>query len=140
MPLIFVGGLIFGFGLAYSHMAQPEVVLSFLQLQDLGLLWVMGLASLVSGLTFWLGSRKLGKAPLTFSPYKLRSDVIDKNLLIGAAIFGLGWGLSGICPGAAFASIGIGNAPILIGLAGMFAGAYLFGLMKSSSQALKESG
>jgi uncharacterized membrane protein YedE/YeeE len=44
-------------------------------------------------------------------------------------IFGVGWGLSGLCPGAAVASVGIGNGPVLIGLAGMFLGAYLQGVL-----------
>ena len=46
---ILVGGLIFGFGLGYSHMARPEVVLDFLQFDDLGLLFVMGVAAMVTG-------------------------------------------------------------------------------------------
>ncbi|MBI1730734.1 YeeE/YedE family protein [Candidatus Acetothermia bacterium] len=133
MPSIFVGGLIFGAGLAYSQMARPEVVLSFLQLKDFGLLLVMGGATLVAGLAFQFGSRMHGRAPLTGTGYARRTDVVDSDLLFGGLIFGLGWGLSGICPGAAYASIGIGNFSILIGIAGMFIGAYCVGLWKSKS-------
>lgn len=122
--LILAGGVLFGFGLGYSHMARPEVVLSFLQLADLGLLFVMGGAAGVTALTFFVATRELGLAPLTGKPYERRLKTMDSDVLSGGVIFGAGWGLSGICPGAAYASLGIGNYPILIGVAGMFLGAY----------------
>ena len=130
--VVLLGGLLFGFGLAYSRMAQPEVVLSFLQLWDLGLLFVMGGAVVVTAATFAVATRYLGSAPLTGDPYEKRFKSFDRNVLLGGSIFGVGWGLSGICPGAAYASIGIGNYPILIGIAGMFIGAYIQGVARSS--------
>lgn len=132
MPLAFVGGLIFGFGLGFSHMAQPEVVLSFLQFADFGLLFVMFGAAVVTGLAVF-GVRLLrDEAPLTGSPYRRRLRTLDSNVLLGGAVFGVGWGLSGICPGAAYASLGVGNVVILYGIAGMFVGAYLQGVWRSS--------
>ncbi len=131
MPLIFLGGLIFGFGLAFSHMARPEVVLAFLQFVDLGLLFVMFGAAAVTGLTFFLAPRLLEGAVLTGDPLGRRLKSFDRNVLIGGTIFGVGWGLSGICPGAAYASLGIGNLPILWAIVGMFAGAYLQGVWRS---------
>ena len=131
MPLIFVGGLIFGFGLGFSHMAQPEVVLNFLQFEDFGLLFVMGGAAVVTGLAFALVPRLRDRAPLTGDPYGRRLKSFDRNVLIGGSIFGVGWGLSGICPGAAYASLGVGNVTILWAIAGMFAGAYLQGVWRS---------
>ena len=122
--MIFSGGILFGFGLGLSRMAQPEVVLNFLQFDDLGLLFVMGVASLVAGLAFQVAVRTRRRAPLTGKPYGLREKTLDRNVITGGILFGVGWGLSGICPGAAYASIGIGNYPILIGIAGMFAGVY----------------
>ena len=127
MPLIILGGLLFGFGLAYSEMARPEVVLDFLQLQDLGLLFVMGGAALVTGTTITLATRYLDRAPLTGETYGKRDRSLNRQVLFGGAIFGVGWGLSGLCPGSAYASLGIGNYPILLGLAGMFLGAYVQG-------------
>ena len=132
LALVFVGGLLFGFGLAVSHMAQPEVVLSFLQLDDLGLLFVMGGAAVVTGLTFGIASRSGARAPLTGERFGRRLKSFDRNVVIGGVIFGVGWGLSGICPGAAYASLGIGNYPILLAIAGMFAGAYVQGVWRSS--------
>ncbi len=135
MPLILVGGLIFGFGLGFSHMARPEVVLNFLQFEDFGLVFVMFGAAIVTGVTFFLAPRLLGRAPLTGDQYERRLKPFDRNVLIGGSIFGVGWGLSGICPGAAYASIGIGNVTILWALAGMFAGAYVQGLWRSRQAA-----
>lgn len=125
LPVVFLGGVIFGFGLALSRMVRPEVVLDFLQLDDLGLLFVMGGAALLSGLAFFLASYRGGRAPLTGLPYTRMVRPLTRGVVGGGVIFGVGWGLSGICPGAAYASLGVGNYPILLAIAGMFLGAYL---------------
>ena len=131
-PLIFIGGLVFGFGLGFSHMARPEVVVNFLLFEDLGLPFVMFGAAIVSGIAFALLPRIRETAPLTGNRYERRLKPFDRNVLIGGAIFGVGWGLSGICPGAAYASLGVGNITILWALAGMFLGAYAQGYWRSS--------
>lgn len=133
MPLILLGGVLFGFGLAYSQMARPEVVLDFLQFEDFGLLFVMFGAAVVSGLAFFLAARMRRTAPLTGDGYERRLKPFDRNVLIGGSIFGVGWGLSGICPGAAYASLGIGNVSILWAIGGMFIGAYAQGYWRSRS-------
>jgi uncharacterized membrane protein YedE/YeeE len=130
-PVIVLGGLVQGFGLAYSGMARPEVVLDFLQFDDLGLLFVMGGAAVVSALTFLVGTRVLGRAPLTGEQYGTRVKSMDRNVVVGGVVFGVGWGVSGICPGAAYASIGIGNVTILWAIAGMFVGAYAQGYWRA---------
>ena len=131
MPLVLVGGLVFGFGLGFSHMARPEVVLNFLTFDDFGLLFVMFGGSIVAGLAFWIMPRLRSAAPLTGRPYGRRLKSFDQNVLMGGSIFGVGWGLSGICPGAAYASLGVGNVTILWALAGMFLGAYIQGVWRS---------
>ncbi|MBX0288327.1 DUF6691 family protein [Haloarcula salinisoli] len=133
IPLVLLGGLIFGFGLAYSHMARPEVVLNFLQFEDFGLLFVMFGGAAVTGVSFLLAPRVLDRAPLTGDRFERRLKSFDRNVLVGGGIFGVGWGLSGICPGAAYASLGIGNVAILWALGGMFLGAYLQGWWRSQT-------
>ncbi|MFW5911132.1 MAG: DUF6691 family protein [Halolamina sp.] len=130
MPLVLLGGLVFGVGLAVSRMARPEVVLDFLQFEDFGLLFVMGGAALVVAPVFHVKTRRGGRAPLTDRVYELRRKTMDRNVLFGGVVFGVGWGISGICPGAAYASVGIGNWPILAGIAGMFVGAYAQGVAR----------
>ena len=131
MPLVLVGGLIFGFGLGFSHMARPEVVLNFLTFEDFGLLFVMFGGSIVAGLAFWIVPLLRSNAPLTGRPYGRRLKSFDRNVLIGGTIFGVGWGIAGICPGAAYASLGVGNYPILYAIGGMFIGAYVQGVWRS---------
>jgi uncharacterized membrane protein YedE/YeeE len=131
LPTIYVGGAIFGLGLAISGMARPEVVLDFLQFDDFGLLFVMGGAAVVTGVTFAVATRWDARAPLTAREYTRRVKEFDRNVVLGGVIFGVGWGVSGICPGAAYASLGVGNYPILWAVAGMFLGAYGHGYVRS---------
>ena len=123
---VFIGGIIFGFGLAFGGMAKQEIVLSFLQLQDLGLILLLGASAIVTAITINLAP-KIIKKPLLNGEFKKRKRILNKRTIVGAIIFGLGWGLSGLCPGSALASVGVGNLPALIGIAGMFIGAYIMG-------------
>jgi uncharacterized membrane protein YedE/YeeE len=134
LPAILVGGVVFGFGLGLSQMYRPEVVLRFLQLTDMGLMLVMGGASVVAGTAFAVLSRTGRTAPLTGTQFTTRLKSMDRNVVLGGGIFGVGWGISGICPGAAYASLGVGNVTILYALLGMFAGAYLQGYVRSGSE------
>jgi uncharacterized membrane protein YedE/YeeE len=127
VALALVGGVVFGVGLAASRMARPEVVLDFLQFEDFGLLLVMAAGTAVAGTVFWVASRSGRRAPLTGREYALRVRDLDREVVAGGVVFGVGWGVSGVCPGAAYASVGIGNLPILFAIAGMFLGAYLQG-------------
>jgi len=120
------GGILFGFGLAYSGMTRSEIVLSFLRLDDLGLIFVMGGAAVVTFVAINVVP-KFMKAPALGGTFRPRVSVLTRNTLIGAAIFGTGWGISGLCPGSAVASLGTGNWPIIAGLTFMFLGAYLRG-------------
>lgn len=125
--VILVGGLLFGAGLAASHVVRPEIVLAMLQFQDFGLVLVFAGALLVVIPTFYLAPRVLGAAPLTGDIYGLRVRSFDNDVMTGGVLFGVGWGLSGICPGAAYAAVGAGIYPVTIAIAGMFIGAYIQG-------------
>ncbi len=124
--VLFVGGLTFGFGLAWGGMSKPEIVLSFLQLKDYGLFILMGAATVTTFVAINIVPRFV-KEPLLGGEFKPRTRAFNRNTILGAIIFGLGWGLSGQCPGSAVASLGIGNLPVLIGIAAMFVGAYAMG-------------
>ena len=124
--IVFIGGLLFGFGLAIGGMSKQEIVPSFLQLKDLGLLLLLGGSALVTAITINLIPKILEK-PLLGGVFKKRTRTLNKRTIIGGIIFGVGWGISGLCPGSAMASIGTGNLPALLGIAGMFVGAYIMG-------------
>ena len=124
--VVYLGGIFFGFGLAYSGMTKQEIVLSFLRLDDLGLLFVLGGAAAVTFVAINIVPRFM-KAPVLGGAFKPRVSELTRNTIIGAAIFGVGWGVSGQCPGSAVASLGTGNWPVALGIACMFLGAYIRG-------------
>jgi hypothetical protein len=121
-----MGGLFFGFGLAWGGMSKPEIVLSFLQLKDYGLILLMGAATVTTFVAINLVPRFMEK-PILGGEFKPRTRVFNRNTIIGAIVFGVGWGLSGQCPGSALSSLGIGNYSVLLGIAAMFFGAYVMG-------------
>jgi len=125
---VYFGGILFGFGLAYSGMTKQEIVLSFLRLDDLGLIFVMGGAAAITFVAINVVPRFMAN-PVLGGVFKPRVSVLTRNTIIGAVIFGVGWGISGQCPGSAVASLGTGNWPVVIGLAFMFLGAYLRGVL-----------
>lgn len=120
-------GALFGFGLAYSTMIRPEVVLSFLRLSDFGLMLVMGGAVLVVLLAYKLAPRLLAR-PLLGDTFLAHPSVWNRDTAVGAALFGVGWGLCGVCPGPAIAGLGAGNWSLLWALAGIALGALVQGL------------
>jgi uncharacterized membrane protein YedE/YeeE len=119
-------GALFGFGLALSTMVTPEVVLAFLQWRDFGLVLVLGGAVTVALLAYQGLPRLRGRA-LLGQPWARHPSSMHSDTFVGAAIFGIGWGLCGVCPGPAIAGLGAGNWPVLWALAGTFAGAWLHG-------------
>ena len=120
-------GALFGFGLALSTMVKPEVVLSFLRFQDFGLMLVMGGAVLVTVLAYKLIPRWM-KQPVLGGYFHQHVSLWNRNTAIGAAIFGVGWGLCGVCPGPAIAGLGTGNWSLLWALGGIALGALVQGL------------
>lgn len=96
-------GLLFGFGLALAGMTQPEKVLGFLDVAgqwDPSLLFVLGGAVGVTVVSFRFILRR--KTPLLDVRYYFSEKMaIDRSLIVGAALFGIGWGIGGYCPGPA---------------------------------------
>jgi uncharacterized membrane protein YedE/YeeE len=125
--LVVVAGALFGFGLALSGMIQPEVVLSFLQFQDWGLMLVMGGALMVALAAYRLFPR-IRPTPLLGAGFEPHTARMHRDNFVGSALFGVGWGLSGVCPGPAIAGLGTGNLELLWVIGGTLAGAWLQGV------------
>ena len=131
-PLVtLAAGLLFGVGLLVSGMADPAKVLGFLRLApgwDPTLMFVMGGALAVTLPGFaWL--RRRGQPWFAKSFAAPASSRVDRRLLLGAALFGLGWGLQGYCPGPAVVAAGLGQWPALVFLPAMVLGAWLSDLL-----------
>lgn len=122
----FIAGALFAAGLIVGGMTQPGKVIGFLDFTgswDASLAWVMGGAVLTHGLLYRLVRRR--PTPLFEAKFHVpsRRD-IDRRLVLGAATFGVGWGLSGYCPGPGLASLTSGSLPVLF-VAALAAGMYV---------------
>ena len=127
LALSFAVGLLFGLGLVLSGMTDPSVVQGFL---DVAGAWNPRLALVMGGALavatpayFW--ARRRGRT-LAGAPLALPDRwSITRPLVLGAALFGIGWGLSGLCPGPALVNVATGNPVVLIFVASMAAGMWL---------------
>jgi uncharacterized membrane protein YedE/YeeE len=125
-------GIGFGYGLSYSTMTHPESILDFLRWRDFGLLLVLGGALLVAMPTYQILPRLLRK-PLLAPSFGKHSGILNRQTVGGAALFGIGWGIGGVCPGPAIAGLGAANWPLLVSLGSMLLGAYVHGWVASRS-------
>lgn len=137
-----LAGVLFGLGLVLGGMTQPAVVLGFLDMfgaWNPRLLFVMGGAVLTTmvGYRFvlrrtrpWLGTRF----------YLPETKAIDTRLVLGASLFGVGWGLAGYCPGPALASLSGGVSPVWFFVAAMVAGWWLAGRWSPAGSSCESRG
>jgi hypothetical protein len=120
-------GSLFGFGLMLSGMSNPGEVLSFLDWSGVwspDLIGVLGSAVLVSLIGFRLVRRR--QRPWFEDEFPaLPKKPIDRSMLVGNLLFGIGWGLAGYCPGPALAGLALGNDEVLVFLVAMLAGGLL---------------
>lgn len=123
----FALGLLFGIGLVISGMANPAKVLNFLDFAgtwDPSLAFVMGGAVIVAFVGYRLVWRR-GR-PLAAPAFQMPSKTdLDTRLLLGPVVFGVGWGLSGFCPGPALTALGLGAIGTLAFLPSMFGGMWV---------------
>lgn len=123
-------GLLFGMGLAVSGMVDPAKVLNFL---DFAGTWDPSLAFVLAGAT---GTAAIGLRLARRRPMPLFADTfhlptardIDRRLVIGSALFGVGWGLVGLCPGPALSDLSLDPTGVGLFVAAMLAGMALYGL------------
>ena len=133
---LFLSGLLFALGLGIAGMTQPEKVIAFLDVAgewDPSLMFVMGGALAINMLLYRLTRRR--PCPVYGPQFTApRHRKITARLIIGAAIFGTGWGLSGYCPGPALVSTASGTVAILVFIIAMLAGMILYRLTLSSHE------
>lgn len=133
--LALISGLVFGFGLILSGMANPAKVIGFLDIAgswDPSLAFVMGGAIAIGFFAF----KYAGTRDTTFLGEELnlpRNNTIDKRLIGGSLVFGAGWGLGGFCPGPGLVSLGMGYSGGIIFALSMVVGMLAFELIQKNS-------
>ena len=131
-----LAGLVFGIGLIVSGMANPAKVLGFLDLfghwdPSLGL--VMGGAVAVASAAFFVARRR--NVSLLGAALKLpTAQHLDRRLVIGSVLFGVGWGIAGFCPGPALVVLGMGEGKAVVFVLAMLAGMGLFEVLERRKQ------
>jgi uncharacterized protein len=128
-----ISGVVFGVGLSVARMTDPAKIKDFLDIAaiptggwDPSLIFVMGAAVLVG--LIGLRADRLLRAPLAApSFHRIHRMKIDTQLVVGSSIFGVGWGLSGFCPGPAVVDLGIVPGSVLLFVLAMLAGSWLAG-------------
>lgn len=130
-----LAGLVFGLGLILSGMANPAKVIGFLDLAgrwDPSLAFVMGGAILVGLGAFAIAKRRtlswLG-AEMKLPP---QGGAVDRRLVGGGLLFGVGWGIAGFCPGPALVALGMGESKALVFVAAMLVGMGVFEVIERS--------
>jgi uncharacterized protein len=128
-------GFVFGWGLLISGMVQPTKVLGFLDIAgawDPSLLVVMVAALAVSSVGFALAKRREKPIVAAQTQWPTKSG-IDRELVAGAALFGVGWGLVGLCPGPALENLATLSPPVIVFVAAMAGGMLLHDLWQKRS-------
>jgi uncharacterized protein len=134
MPILtsLLAGLVFGIGLILSGMADPAKVLGFLDLAgrwDPSLAFVMAGAIGVGLAAFAVAGRRT--TSLLGAPMRLpASRHVDTRLVAGSALFGVGWGIAGFCPGPALTALGMGQPKSIVFVLAMLAGMGVFELLE----------
>ena len=131
----FASGALFGIGLAIARMTDRTVILGFLDVFgdfDPSLAFVMAGAIAVTAVAFRFVLKM--PAPRLADRFRMPAQAgVDRRLLLGSAIFGVGWGLAGFCPGPALIGVAAGLTDALVFLPGMLAGSLVYRLLERSS-------
>lgn len=125
-----VFGTLFGFALSRARATDYDTIGAMFRFTDLHLMFVIGLAIATAALGFWL-LRRAGNQTLSGQPIELRKKPWHRGAIWGGLLFGAGWALSGACPGISLAQIGEGKLVALFTVAGILAGTYIYGLVRT---------
>lgn len=125
-------GLVFGLGLIVSGMANPAKVLGFL---DVGGAWDPSLALVMAGAIAvgFVAFRFMKNRTLSLMGAEMKlptASRIDRRLVMGSALFGIGWGIAGFCPGPGLVALGMGETKALVFVAAMLLGMVVFELLE----------
>ncbi|MEW6446049.1 MAG: DUF6691 family protein [Pseudomonadota bacterium] len=127
-------GALFGFLLSGAGATEPELIARLFLFQDLHLMWVI-LAAILTGATGITFMRRAKVRALgSREPIQFERKPWGRGLIAGSLLFGIGWGLTGACPGTALTMLGEGKLYALPVIMGMLVGTWLFGQGRSRTQ------
>jgi uncharacterized membrane protein YedE/YeeE len=128
-----VSGVLFGIGLSVARMTDPDKIRNFLDLAsipkaswDPSLAFVMAGGLVVAAIGLRL-DRRMRRPLAAPSFHRVQRVTIDAPLVIGAALFGIGWGMAGFCPGPAIAALGLIPGKVIVFVVAMFVGSWIAG-------------
>ncbi len=128
-PYLFIfPGMLFGFLLSKAEFSNYDLFMEMFLLNDLRLLWTMLTAIGVAMVSMTL-MKALKPTSLTGDPVQAKTKSLHRGTVIGGLIFGLGWGISGACPGTVLAQLGEGKGLALFTFTGIIAGTYLYAIL-----------
>ena len=134
-----LSGLVFGLGLIVSGMVNPAKVLGFL---DLAGAWDPSLALVMAGAVAvgffaFLAAKKRTRSLIGAEMKLPTASAINRRLLAGSALFGVGWGVAGFCPGPGLAALGMGEPKALVFVAAMLVGMGIFTWLEKRERGMK---
>lgn len=127
-------GAIFGFLLSRAGATTYDFYAGLFLFKEFQLLWVIIVAVLVSFIGFLILRKSSGLAVLTKEAFVFEKKPMKKGLIVGALLFGMGWGLAGSCPGTAPAMLGEGKIMAGFSILGIIIGTYLYGVLNSRNK------
>jgi uncharacterized protein len=131
-------GLLFGFVLSRVGATDYDAIAGMFRLTDLHLMGVIGGAVVLSAFGFWLIRRRTLRS-LDGAPIELVKKPMTRWLPLGAVMFGVGWALTGTCPGTALAQLGEGRLAAIATIAGILLGSYVVEARSSKRKAARAS-
>ena len=132
--LFLVFGATFGFLLSRGGATTYDYYARLFLFSDLQLLWVIACAVVVGAPGIWLIRRFVPRAVLTGEAIKLTPKPWKRDLIPGALLLGVGWGLAGACPGTVLTMLGEGKVTALFTIAGILVGTWLYGVVDARRQ------
>jgi uncharacterized membrane protein YedE/YeeE len=130
-PAFVLFGLLFGFTLSRGSVTDYDVIAAMFRLADVRLYGVIGSAIGTAALGLWL-LRRAGNTTIGGAPVEVRRKPWQPGAIWGGLLLGAGWALSGACPGTSLVQVGEGKIVALFTVAGVLAGTYLYGWVRSA--------
>lgn len=131
LPIFAIFGVLFGFTLSRARVTDYDTIGAMFRLADLHVMFVIGAAIATAALGLWV-LRRTGNLTASGRPIEMRKKPWHQGAIWGGLVFGVGWALSGACPGTSLVQVGEGKLIALFTVAGIVLGTYGYGWVRSN--------